>query len=311
MSNNKTATSLNTYIQTVYPEAEVKVFSRFPNGLVSQVYKVDILNPSNTIVVKLADTKRAPQIEKSNQINKYLHSYGIPVPLVMASFKTNNHIVTISECSPGEVATTAYKQADKQVKKTILSDSGLRLGQIHGLKAPDFWVHHRHEIKSREEWIKWTNLRIGKYLKFSQEHLKDYYHIIKNELSIFQMLLGGTEIDFVPMHWDYNMSNFNVYDNGYISGIFDFDNAMKGHSLADIGIALQWFESEFNNSKAFRYFLDGYKNNISEEEAKLIKGYCLLHLLATTRSVWDRQESLGWIIDRNKRILNNFDQLSV
>ena len=106
------------------------------------------------------------------------------------------------------------------------------------------------------------------------------------------------------MHWDYHLSNINVNSEGKVTGIFDFDNAMKGHSLGDLGQAFYWLIFEMNDTENFENFLKGYKSKFTKNELKLIRGYFILHLLAVSRTIWFKKKRLGWIIDRHKEILD-------
>ncbi len=95
----------------------------------------------------------------------------------------------------------------------------------------------------------------------------------------------------------------NTGSDGQLTGVFDFDNAMKGHSLGDIGQTAYWIKFEINGYENFKSFLNGYKNGFTKKELILIRGYFLLHLLAVSRSIWFRQKKFKWIIDKHKQIL--------
>jgi len=108
---------------------------------------------------------------------------------------------------------------------------------------------------------------------------------------------------FVPLHWDYHLSNLKIDSKGRVVGVFDFDNAMKGHNLGDLGQTAYWIRLKEKKEENFKYFLKGYKNQFSKRELKMIKGYFLLHILAVSRSIWFKQKRLGWLIEEHKKMI--------
>lgn len=210
------------------------------------------------------------------------------------------------ECSSGKVASEIYQKSDSQLRKNILIDVGRKLKLIHNMKIPSFWLHQKHEVIDAEEWKIWTKLRIDKYLNFFKNNLNNYYNFLEKELYEFWTVLKKDKIDFVPLHWDYHLHNINIDPDGQVTGIFDFDNAMKGHSLADLGQAAYYLRFEINDYKNFDSFLKGYKSKFTEKDLKIIRGYYILHLLAITRSIWFKQKKLGWIVEKHKEILDEF-----
>lgn len=290
-------------IQTVYPNSRIKKYSQFTTGLVSPTFKVEIENPRKILVLKLARLKINEKIHKNNEILNYLHENKIPAPKIILEKISDKKIITIMTYLEGKSIKDYYRVSNKNTKEKMLRNAAKKLKDIHNLKIKKFWQHQKHEIKNKKEWKSWTSLRIEKYLRFFKNKIDEniYYKIAQN-LENFQRILKNKKIDFVPLHWDYHPSNINVDKNGKVTGIFDFDNAMKGHSLGDIGQSLYWIKFETDDKKASKYFLDGYKN-FDEDEIKIINGYLLLHMLATTRSIW-KKKRLNWIIQKHMKMIN-------
>ncbi|MDD4877616.1 MAG: aminoglycoside phosphotransferase family protein [Candidatus Nanoarchaeia archaeon] len=293
-------------IRKSFPKAKIKKYEQFSTGLVSPTFKVKITAPNRILVVKLGKLKNKKKIHQNNKILNYLNKSHIPAPKVILENIFDRKFITIMEYSPGNVASKTYGKGNQVLRRKILCNAGKNLRKIHTLKIPPFWIHQHHEIKHQKEWKKWTRLRIDKYLGFFREKLAEYYSFIDINLNEFWNVLKNEKIDFVPLHWDYHLSNLNVNKKGGITGIFDFDNAMKGHSLGDIGQTAYWIRFKVNDSKNFESFLKGYKRQFTKKEMKLIKGYFLLHLLAVSRTIWFKQNRLGWIIDEHKLILDEF-----
>ena len=294
---------IENIIKTIFPKSHIDKYNRFSTGLVSPTFKIKVSNPSKILVVKLSKLKNKGRISLNNKILNYLNEHSIPAPKVYFQGQMDKKFISVMEYSSGKVASSFYKKSNQNLRKNILVNAGENLRKIHKLDIPSFWIHQHHEIKNKKEWKKWTKLRIDKYVKFFRKKFSNYIDFIENELTDFYVILEKEKIDFVPLHWDYHLSNLNVDSKGNITGTFDFDNAMKGHSLADLGQTAYWIRFEMQDSKNFKYFLKGYKNSFSKKELKLIKGYYLLHLLAVSRTIWFRQKRLSWIIDRHKEIL--------
>jgi len=295
---------LEKLIHKIFTNSKIKSYKEFKTGLVSPTFKVEITNPRKFLVIKLSKNKNKTKIKKNNQILTYLNKHKIPSPKIFFNGIFDKKIITIMEYIQGDVASLVHKK-NKKIRKNILLNAGKVLKRIHSLKIPAFWVHQHHEIKTEKQWKKWTILRVKKYLAFSQKKLPTYYSYLEKELNVFlEVLEKEKKIKFVPLHWDFHLSNLNVDSSGKITGVFDFDNALKGHNLADIGQTAYWIRFHTKDYRNFKYFLKGYKNNFSKKELQLIRGYCLLHLLAVTRTIWHKQPRLTWIIKDHKKILN-------
>jgi aminoglycoside phosphotransferase (APT) family kinase protein len=302
---------IEVLIRKSFPNSKIESYNQFSTGLTDPAFKVTIFNPKKNLVIKLTKLKRKSGSHQNNKILNYLNENKLPAPRVFFDGISDKKFITIMDYSSGEVASKIYQKANLQLRKKILIDVGRKLKSIHNLKIPSFWVHQHHEVKDKKEWKKWTKLRIDKYLTFLKNKLSNHYDFLEEELNEFWKILEKEKIDFVPLHWDYHLHNINVNTKGEVTGIFDFDNAMKGHSLADLGQSAYWLRFEMNDYENFDSFLKGYKNKFTRKELKLIRGYYLLHLLAVTRSLWFKQKRLGWIIDKHKEILEELKKRDI
>jgi Ser/Thr protein kinase RdoA (MazF antagonist) len=304
--NNFNVKRIEKLLQKNFPNSKLISYRRFKAGLVSPAYKVKITNPKKEVVVKIAKLKRKSSLETSNRCLEHLHEKGIPSPRIYFSGLQNRQFITIMDFVHGNTALEVFKKSNLNIKKRILRNAGKELKKIHSLKIPSFWIHHRHEIKTSSEWRSWTNKRIVKYVEFIKNKWPDLYPGIEKELDFFRHLLKTSKFSLVALHWDYHLSNMNVSKQGLITGIFDLDNAMKGHNLADIGQTAYWLHNHLGSNQYLKFFLEGYKSNklnFSNKELNLIKGYEILHILAITRTIWFRQKRLGWLIKKHKKML--------
>ena len=203
----------------------------------------------------------------------------------------------------GEQAEKTFLNSSEKVKIKILKNAGKLLKRLHTMPIPKFWIHSKHEIKNKKEWIKWTKHRIKKYLEFANKNLdKKYYEFLKIEFDQFSQLLDKN-IKFVPMHWDFHLGNILVNKKGDIIGIVDFDNVLKGDALAELGQTHHSLRFSTKNYKYFQYFLFGYNKKLNKKEEKLIRLYSLLHNIAVTRSIWKKKRRLLWVIKENLKII--------
>lgn len=297
---------IENLIRKSFPNSKIENYNQFSTGLVSPTFKVKIKNPSKILVVKLGKLKNKYKFHQNNKILNYLNKNKLPSPKIFFDGISDRKFITIMDYSSGEVASKIYRKANTKLRKKILIDSGRKLKLIHNLKIPSFWAHQHHEVRNKDEWKKWTKLRIEKYLNFFRKKLDNYYEFLEEELKEFWSILKREKIDFVPLHWDYHLHNINVNFEGEVTGIFDFDNAMKGHSLGDLGQSAYWLRFEMDDYGSFENLLKGYKRKFTKNELKLIRGYYLLHLLAVSRSIWFKRRRLGWIIEKHKEILDEF-----
>lgn len=292
-------------IHKIFPAAALGSVVKFSKGLTSSVYKVEINNPSKTLVVKFFPKKIEARVEKSALISNYLEENNIPSPHTYDIVKDKEEGWAVMDCLPGSVASEAWETASIENRYTILACSGGILKKIYDLKIPPFWIHEKHEITSQKEWIKWINIRIHKYLAAAQENLnKELCDFLRTKFTRLQDLYEAhPNFRFVPLHWDYHLSNINVNESGEISGLFDFDNAMKGHDMADIGQTVYWLviQQKISETKTFENLFMGY-GKLSQVDREFVQLHFLLFLAGVMRSTWSK-DNLKWLNNLHVEVL--------
>ena len=282
MENEFNKKRIEKLIKEVFLDSNIDSYEKLTGGLVHLNFKVKIKNPEKEIVVRISKLKYKQRITKNNLAMKYLRENNLPTPRIFLERVYYRKFITIMEFVEGENGEDVYNESDESVRIKILENFGKTLSEIHGLRIPNFWNHEKHEIKNRKQWGFWTRERIEKYLKFVKTNLPQYYSFLERELHEFYDLLKKNEnsIRFVPLHWDYHPANVNVDSNSQITGIFDFDNCMKGHNLSDIGQTKYWIWSRMKSIEKFDFFLKGYSNKFSKQDLKIIHGkLCRLNLM--------------------------------
>jgi len=291
-------------VQNYFPEAQIISYVKFSTGLVSPTFKIKINKPSRILVVKLSSLKNKKSIDLNNKILDFLHDLGLPCPNIYFSGIKDKKIITLMSFIEGKTAYEIFPKLSPLLKKQLLINIGANLRAIHKLAPPSFWKHKKHEVRTISTWKKWTHKRLLKYNKFLKNKLNEFYPKLEIILRDFFQLLSQTDFQMKPLHWDYHLQNINSDLSGDITGIFDFDNAMKGHNLADIGQTCYWIRYHCGDRRYVEYFLKGYKKKFTSKELILIKGYEILHILAVSRSVWYKQKRLGWLMDLHKEMLD-------
>lgn len=290
-------------IQKTFPQGKIIEYEQFKKGLVHQTYKVRIKDPTRYLVVRLYKTKNTKKVNTNINALTFLHKKGFPTPKTYSNSLFANYGIIIMEYLKGEQAEKIFLNSSEKIKMKILRNAGALIRKLHKMHIPRFWIHYKHEIKNKKEWIQWINKRIEKYLAFAKGNLNsEYYQFLKKEFKELISILNQ-KMEFVPMHWDFHLGNILVNKNGDITGIIDFDNILKGDSLAELGQTHHSLRFSTKDYEYFQYFLLGYNKKLTKKEEKLILGYSLLHNVAVTRSIWKKKRRLSWIIKENLKII--------
>ncbi len=298
---------VSTAVHKIFPIADIRSCEKFSKGLSSSVYKVEVHNPDKSLAVKFFSKKIESRVEKSVQISNYLKENSLPSPQTYDLVKTDGEGWVVMECMPGHVSSEVWETASNKNQSIILVHSGAILKKIHDLKIPPFWIHQKHEVTSQKEWIEWTKVRILKYLVFAQDSLnKNVADFLETQFSRLEELYDAhSNFRFVPLHWDYHLSNINIDENMEISGIFDFDNAMKGHDMADLGQTVYWLiiQQKISEREMFEKLFTGY-GKLTLPDREFVYLHFLLFLVGVMRSTW-MKDDLKWLNEIHVEVLKN------
>lgn len=284
-------------IHKVFPKAKISSTKRLTGGLMNKVYRVHITNPNKTLVVRMAKSKYHERIATNNKILNYLSAY-IPTPRLLSESFHEEYSITLMTFLKGRSAISFYNKSTKKVQERILHELGKHLKVLHSLRIPRYWSHFSHKIPSTKEWRSWTKNRSKKYLAFAKSHLSpEEYKFVKAELSNFNVVLEKTKFKLVPLHWDFHLGNVSAMGDGKVTGIFDFDCAMKGHALSDVGQFYSTLILKTRDPSRICALLKAYNPRLTKNDEILIQGYALLHDLAVLRSNFHK-ERLKWLMDK-------------
>ena len=286
-----------------FPNYEIDSIEKYNNGFNSKAYHIKLINSPKEFAVKIFTQDNHSNIQKNIQIVDYIAQKGIPTIKVYPGKSIGNSNVLFMGAASGRVVSEFFQDVSEKIKSNILVDAGKVLSNIHKLEIPEIWIQNKHAITSVGEWIDWTHSRVKKYLDFFEGKLTREQLIYLTKQFLEFRNLSDTNFGLVPLHWDYHFSNMNATEDGTITAVFDFENAMKGHNLADIGQTLYWYVEQTKGISGFNSFLEGYNASLTQQDKKLIWAYFLLFLLAVMRTNW-KKKHLCWLIEENTKFLN-------
>jgi aminoglycoside phosphotransferase (APT) family kinase protein len=310
----------NQLLKYKFPNSKIVEIKYFSEGLASKNFLICLGNLWQKLVVKEFKLKHLQDIEKDIKIQKYLSNLGFVQPKIVAIDKDLEPGILIMEYIEGKVGTDAFLQASDSNQSIIMKNAGKNLKLIHDIKPiPEFWQNKKVEIKNFVVWRKWTKERIDKYLDFGIKNFdKALFEKIQSRMKLLEEQLStenteNSEVtekakrrEIVPLHWDYHLGNIIYGSDFEIISTIDFPSAMPGDLYADIGQMLYWQLIKFKTRNHFDDFLNGYKESYSKGEIALIENYYLLHLLAVTRSTWNKVE-LTWLKEMHLKMLEEVE----
>lgn len=298
------------FISQTFSNSKISNIEFLPEGLTSKVFLISIENPKLEIILKEFAIKTSRDIEKDLGIQKLLETKGLKVAKVFGSSFESNPGILLLEKLPGKAGSDLFKVSNSKDREKIMFSAGANLRKIHQIykteEIPTIWQISKVTIKTADDWVNWTKLRVEKYLKFSAENLNpDTCRKITETFKFLEEDLTQNAPVIVPLHWDYHLGNLLFNDNLEVVATLDFATAMPGDPLADLGQALYWQIIKFGNREHFEDILKGYSTDFNDRDLQLIEAYYLLHLLAVSRNTW-QLEDLEWLKEKHLDMLSNY-----
>jgi len=244
--------------QKIFADSRVVEYSLFEKGLTSVAIRVQLDNPNKEIVIKVFDPEKLIAVQKSADIANYCKQFGIPAPYTYGILTEDN--VVVMDYVTGCDVSDSWVTLDPTAQSAVLFSMGALLRKIHSLEPIDSWVDQKHHITTTIEWEDWIHQRVVKCTDAARVNVPGrlYEYLAQKGTQLRDKYIKGSAYTIVPMHWDYHFSNISVTGSD-VTGVFDFDNAMRGHALADIGQAMYWLalQEKSNFSRTMGVFLFG------------------------------------------------------
>ncbi|MFN7161316.1 MAG: aminoglycoside phosphotransferase family protein [Candidatus Gracilibacteria bacterium] len=282
ITDKKLLDKVSESISLTFPEATILSVEEVTSGLNSKIYKAHLSSHPFIVIARQSGLKN---FEKSIQILNYLKECKLPVPKIFYHDIWEDTGLSLLEFIPGETALEYLRNTDNEGKKAIFRSIGSSLSQLHALPIQPFWFRKTYPIQTSEDWDLWLKERLDKVEVYSHANLsQDIYDYTSSILSNFkQQLKASSHLPIVAMHGDFHLENVHVDASGHITGILDFDTAMRGKSYGDTGrflYSLLLHDTHYiYDPQEFDAFLEGYNILKTTENLLLIHGYFLLMLL--------------------------------
>lgn len=294
-------------LQIYFPNDTIIDQSKFPEGLNSEVYKI-VLQSNRIVVAKIFNKRIQKNVEKDIQIMKFVNQNAFNTSRIIAYDISDPELgVVLQDFLNGQTGSDFF-QDNHLLRSKLMRNFGKNLLRIHSLKnIPNVWQNFKTPIKTPNEWKEWILTRIDKYLLFFNDKLSQKQpEKVAIQLNFLKAYINEVDMQISPLHGDYRLGNVLVDKNAKLLSTLDFENAMPGDRLADLGQAVYWQIFKFgNDTELIDSMLNGYFENYDYKTKQVIFTYALLHLLAVTRTNWNNQE-LDWLKKKHFEMLDIF-----
>lgn len=274
----------------------VQVADELKDGIINRSYNVTT-NKGRFIFQKLSDIFDERTIQDYNEVQSYLRTNGLHVPVLLHSihgkpYYRNSSLWRVFEYIPNDGFPTLSSEVAFGLGKT--------LGRFHKLMEkssfkPKFSIEGFHDTKRiiRE---------LEKIYKDSKYHGKHPY--LEGEYQYILSRIGGhylpDDLSKTIIHGDPNYENFLTKDGKVIS-ILDLDTLMEASPLLDLGDALRsWCKTSDNkfNPEVYNNAIEGYdsENHLPYDErmVKSATGLITLELAARFLTDYFKEEYFTW-----------------
>lgn len=282
ITDEKLQSKFSEIIAQIFPELTILSIEKINSGLQSKIFKVHLSGSPFVVIARQSGLKN---FEKSIQILSYLKENTLPVPKVFYDEVWEDTGLSLLEFIPGDTALEYFRNADTEERKTVLNSIGHLLSQLHNLPLQPFWFRKTYPIRTSDDWDIWIKERVHHVETYTTKTFSDDTQgYIFSHLSDFKKHVDETShVPIVSLHGDVHLENIHVNETGEITGMLDFDTALRGKSYGDTGrflYSLLLHDTHYEYSpQEFDDFLKGYNVEKTEKNMALIHGYFLLMLL--------------------------------
>jgi len=307
-------------------------------GAMNPVYEITISNPEKSLILRTFSKKWEHfKPDKEKYVFELINNKtDLPVPEIYVLDKSKKIIPkTYLLMSKLEGIMPKKVNLSSEEKKKLYYQLGKDLAKLHKIKFEKFgWIYKnkisKYELKYGKPFDKWKDCFFSKYEEVKEEirKSKDRKYGKLNKAS-FEKLLpkideyiknnedlleGNIKASFI--HNDFSLENMLVKKNKNwkISGIFDVEVAMTGHSefeLANVEF-LYYKKGLFQLNKNAEAFMEGYRSvkKLSKKFEKRKNLYLLYGLLSCVS--FDgfelgnaNKKTMYWYYNNIKQILKN------
>jgi aminoglycoside phosphotransferase (APT) family kinase protein len=275
-------------------------------GEVNEVYDV-VTERGQNIIVRISRLGRQ-NFETEEKVIRLALMAGVPAPKVLlieqVSSGSENPTFCVEEKIEGEPLTALMGTLDKDILKSIISESGKILSKIHGVTVDSFGhLDGTTSFKTWQDYIfsmmerKGRIVEVGKRIGIDSGLIDKAFRLLGENKEIFQIekpkLLHG---DFSPKH-------LLVKDN-HITGIIDFESAKGGDPVSDLA-RVDFF---YSDSFPIDWVKAGYgsKDLFGENFEMKMKLY-RLHLGLGLLDYYDSEKNEAGLIHTKPRFIKELE----
>lgn len=267
--------------QHTFPHSKILSIHKLNVGQTSEIYKVHLTTAPSEVIIRFS---RLKNFQKSIQILQYLKENLFPVPGIFHHSVWQERGISIIENIPGKTALEYFMNTTQEKRESVFHHLGQYLKQLHDLPVQDFWFRESYPISTSTDWYLWMGKRFKEVREYTHQSFDtETKAYIENILVHFEVIIETLKDQpVVPLHGDFHLENVLVNEKGDITGILDFDTALRGQFYGDVGrflysLLLHENDYQYNNDE-FKAFLKGYYDE-KAPQFHAIFGYFVLMLL--------------------------------
>lgn len=231
---------------------------RIIEGEVNEVYEVTTKNNQN-VIVRISRSMH-PRFEAEEKAIRLALMAGVPAPKVLLIEKINqrenNLTFCVEEKIVGRPLNKFMDKLDEKTLKSIISEAGNILSQIHSVELEGFggldrdkpyktWTEYVLRPEKKLERITQAAEAVGIDVKLIDKAIE----ILKEHRRLYK------EVKPQLLHGDFSTKHLLVKDN-HIVGIIDFENAKGGDPVLDFA----WLNYFYGQVIPTDWLKTGYKN---------------------------------------------------
>ncbi len=293
-------------VKKAFPDARIEKLQIYKHGLINKTYEIIISTPdekSKELILRLSP-KESWKPKKEKFVYELISGKTfVPVPkvyLIESSEELIGSSFMLLSKIKGEDLDKVYS---KTRNKSLISNAGEYLGEIHSIKMPAFgWIM---DNGIEPKFSKWTDfLEYDLNEKLSSLAMVRHFpkQVINQSRRFFSTKRNILDTEEKPclLHKDYHYSHI-IADDKNINGIIDVEWAIAGRPELDLVKSCMWmFPKEKETEKIF---LNGYrkKAKISSgfEERKTIYEFLIL---VSSLSLAYEYHNLKWVEEHLARL---------
>jgi hygromycin-B 7''-O-kinase len=201
--------------------------------------------------------------------------HGLPIPELLSTGELENWPYLVTSVVPGVPANECWEAIGHRERASVIEQLGSLMHSIHvSASLPELTMDWNTFLEERPSTIESHHGQTGTW--------NDW---------ISARVSGFSEEPFTPVLVHSDLTNENVFleerqGHWHISGLIDFGDAMMGHPHYEFIVPFRFFT--FGEPRLSRTLLESYGLSFTEQLARRLTTYCLLHRYGSIRQFFER-----------------------